>query len=260
MCLVLVALGVRSDAPLVIAANRDEFHARPTAPAAFWPEPAGMLAGRDLLHGGTWLAVARSGRFAAVTNIREPSRHRRDSRSRGELPVQFVDAGTDPGSWLGALWAREGEYGGYNILVGDAGSAWYASNRDPSGPRKLSGGLHGLSNSILDDPWRKATGGVRDLEEVLRRDELSVESIFEVLTSEEQAPDVDLPETGVGLEKERLLSSRFVRMPDYGTRSSVVVLYGSDGHLSLAERTWPVRGGLPETRRFRFRLHMESIP
>lgn len=258
MCLILVARAVRTDAPLILAANRDEFVARPTRPASFWDSPSGMLAGRDLLRGGTWLGVSRSGRFAAVTNIRDVGGQEARARSRGELPVEFLASGMDAGEWIHGLEARNGEYGGYNLFAGDVGAIWYTSNRLRSAPETLPEGVHGLSNSVLRSPWPKVVRGARDLEVALEAGDLSVESIFEVLADGDPASDSELPDTGVGLENERLLSSRFVRMPGYGTRTSTVVLFGADEHVTLVERTWPVPPGLPETRWFRFRFDVEQ--
>jgi len=259
MCLILVARAVRPDAPLILAANRDEFLSRPTAPASWWTDGTGLLAGRDLLRGGTWLAVSRGGKFCAVTNIREPRRHDPSARSRGELPPEFVVVAAGAEAWTARLGERDSRYNGYNLVAGDIRSAWYHSNRDASGPLSLGEGLHGLSNSVLGDPWPKVSRTASRLRESLEGD-LSVDAILDVLANDDVAPDDRLPNTGVGLEAERALSAPFVRLPGYGTRASTVVGFGPDGHITFVERTWPPVGGLPETRRFRFRFEPEYHP
>jgi len=259
MCLILVARAVRPDAPLILAANRDEFRSRPTAPVSWWRDGSGILAGRDLLRGGTWLAVSRDGRFCAVTNIREPHRHDPDAHSRGELPVEFVVAEEGARAWTARLGERDARYNGYNLVAGDIRSVWYHSNRDPAGPRSLEEGIHGLSNSVLGDPWPKVIRTTSRLAESLRGD-LSVDDLLDVLADGDVAPDDRLPDTGVGLEAERALSAPFVRLPGYGTRASTVVVFGADGHITFVERTWPPLGGLPETRRFRFRFEQKYHP
>lgn len=257
MCLVLVARAVRSDAPLILAANRDEFHARPTAPATYWEDPPRMLAGRDLIRGGTWLGISRSGRIAAVTNIREPNMRDVAPQSRGALPVEYLRTEEEPASWIRTVGMRGAGYGGYNLIVGDCSSVWYASNRDTSGPSSLADGIHGISNAILGTSWVKITRATERLAAILEQGDLSAELILEMMTDREQVLDSELPDTGVGLEVERRLSSRFVRLGDYGTRSTTVVLFGSDGHVTMVERTWPRDGALPETRRFRFLFDAE---
>ena len=159
MCLLIFAHQLSADYPLMVAANRDEFYARPTAPAAFWPEYPGLLAGRDLEQGGTWMGVTREGRFAAVTNYRDPDVAMPAPRSRGELPLDYLAGSTTPASYLAELAKRGGEYAGFNLLVGDRDSLWYFANSGGQAPRALSPGLYGLSNARLDTPWPKVERG-----------------------------------------------------------------------------------------------------
>ena len=243
MCLILLAYGVRADWPLVVAANRDEFYARPTRRAEFWPDAAALVAGRDLTHGGTWLGVTRAGRFAAVTNFREAARQNEDAPSRGRLTVDFLLGDEGPRAYLERLARRAAEFNGFNLLAGDAEGLWYFSNRG-GGPRELGPGVYGLSNHLLDTPWPKVERGKRALAESLARaGPPDVEELFRVLAESEPAPDASLPDTGVGLERERLLSPLFIRSETYGTRSSTVVLFEEGGRVRFVERAFGAGGG-----------------
>ena len=252
MCLILFALDEHPDYPLVLAANRDEFLARPTAPAGPWRDHPDILGGRDLTAGGTWLAVSRRGRLAAVTNVREPGRFRSDARSRGELVTGLLDVSQPAQSYLGAVDGAL--YNGYNLLAYDGQELLYGSNRSEDGHRVVTSGVHGLSNASLDTPWPKVVSGRSDLAGALRQlsgDSPDPEPFFAILADRDQAGDAELPETGVGLDLERRLSSRFIVSEGYGTRSSTVVLIHRDGTCHLWERTFPSRGGSAEDRQFR---------
>ncbi|HEX2205282.1 MAG TPA: NRDE family protein, partial [Longimicrobium sp.] len=236
MCLILFAHDVHPRHRLVVAANRDEFYARPTAPAAFWDDAPGVLAGRDLREGGTWLGVTRGGRFAAVTNVREPEAYRVGAPSRGFLVSDFLRGSMSPEAYAERLAATAGEYNGFNLLAGDGRSLVWLSNRG-EGPRVLGPGVYGLSNALLDTPWPKVELGKEDLRRALEgaSDEALVAALFATLARRDPAPDVRLPATGVGVERERALSSAFIATPEYGTRCSTVVFFGRDGALSFTE-------------------------
>lgn len=222
MCLIALAWQAHPDYPLIVAANRDEFHARATAPACFWPEAPAVLAGRDLAAGGTWLGVTRGGRFAALTNFREPGRPQ-GSRSRGLLVSEYLQAAQSPAAYAEAVMADADHYSGFNLLLGDADSLLVLSNRGTS-PRALPPGVYGLSNHLLDSNWPKV-GRAR---EALRAqlDAPAVGPLMDLLADDAAAPDADLPDTGVGLALERLLAPPFIRSPGYGTRSSAALLLG----------------------------------
>lgn len=222
MCLIVLAWQAHPDYPLIVAANRDEFHARATAPARFWPEAPAVLAGRDLAAGGTWMGVTRSGRFAALTNFREPAAAK-GSRSRGLLVSEYLLSSMEPMAYAEQVMADAGLYSGFNLLLGDADRLVVASNRGTP-PTVLPPGVYGLSNHLLDSPWPKVERARAAL--AARLPAPGVDSLLQLLADDAAAPDEDLPDTGVGLDLERLLSSPFIRSPGYGTRSSTVLLAG----------------------------------
>jgi uncharacterized protein with NRDE domain len=238
MCLILLASQMHSAYPLVLAANRDERYDRPAAPAAWWNDAPGVLAGRDLEGGGTWMGVARDGRWAAVTNVREPSVPQRgDAPSRGWLVSDFLRGASPAGAYLAALAPRADEWNGFNLVAGDAAGAWWLSNRAP-GPVRVEPGVHGLSNALLDTPWPKVERGRGDLTRILAGAEDAMEaSLFRTLALRDPAPDERLPDTGVGIEAERVLSSLFISSAAYGTRASTVLRIRRDGRVFLTERT-----------------------
>ncbi len=237
MCLILFAHRAHPEYPLVLAANRDEFSDRPTAPARFWPEAPELLAGRDLRHGGTWLGLTRSGRIAFVTNYRDPARELGPG-SRGELPVAFLRGAEPPGEFLRRLQQEGGTRRSFNLVVGDRSDLWYHSNRHP-GVRRLEPGIYGLSNRLLDTPWPKVTRSKEGLARLLTGGEIDEEELFQLLADRIPAAEEQLPETGVGREWERLLSPAFIVAPGYGTRSSTVILADRRGRVRFSERTFP---------------------
>lgn len=249
MCLILAAWGVHPHYPLVVAANRDEFFARPTARAEFWPH-ADILAGRDLQAGGTWMGVSRGGRFAALTNYRDPARHRGDAASRGQLVADFLAGSGSVASYLDQLARTAGRYNDFNLLVGDGQDlACFSSVTGRS--VVLEPGIYGLSNHLLDSPWPKVVAAKSALAAALNA--LPEERpFFELLRDDSIHPDGILPRTGVSQEWERLLSSAFVRAGNYGTRSSTLLLVAADGTLSFDERTWLPDGKPGGRARFRF--------
>lgn len=239
MCLILFSFEQHPKYRLILAANRDEFLDRPTRPAAPWPAPDAIIAGKDLKAGGTWLGVSPLGRFAAVTNYRDLKTERKTGPSRGHLVKDFVTSGVEADSYLDNLEASAPSYSGYNILLGTKEGCWWYSNISRE-KRLVVPGLYGLSNHFLDTPWPKVVRGKTRLAELIRADQLTPEAVFEMLNDETQAPDNQLPDTGVGLEWERKLSSMFIRMPRYGTRCSTFILQDYEGRLSFFERTYPV--------------------
>lgn len=239
MCLILLGWQAHLDYPLVVAANRDEFYARPTAPAGPWAEAPRLIAGRDLEAGGTWLGITETGRFAAVTNVREPGVPA-GRLSRGQLTRDFLLGQEAPATYLAQLSADD--YSGFNLLVGDGREMHYHSNRDGA-PRRLKPGIYGLSNHLLDTPWPKLTTARqqfgRDLVRLPER-----EPLFDLLADAEIVPDPALPNTGVPLEWERLLSAVFVRSEKYGTRASTVLTVSRRGNIHFEERSFGP-GGSP---------------
>lgn len=254
MCLILVAWRIHADYPLVVAANRDEFFARPTAPAAFWQDAPQLLAGRDLEAGGTWMGFTRDGRFAALTNFRDPAQNRSDAPSRGGLVADFLRGDETPQAYLDRVAPRGRLCNGYNLLVSDGKTLCWASNIGGES-RALQPGVYGVSNHLLDTPWPKVGAGKTALARALDRlpDD---EALFALLQDDGIHPDEQLPRTGVPLDWERLLSSAFVKSPDYGTRSSTVLCVGRDAWASLDEQTWLPGARRGARTRYRFRASL----
>ncbi len=245
MCLILIAWRAHPHYPLVLAANRDEFHARPAASAAWWDRQPGMLAGRDLSAGGTWLGITADGRFAALTNYRDPSRTLVDAPSRGALVPATLAAAIPAAERLRQLQQTAGAYNGFNLIFGDREQL--AVFESVSGKGHLLGpGVYGLSNHLLDTPWPKVRNAKSALAAALARLPAE-EALLQLLRDGRQADDEQLPRTGVSLEWERLLSSAFIRAPDYGTRCSTIVLLDAGGRVRFVEWNWD-RSGEPSGR------------
>ncbi|HRL21351.1 MAG TPA: NRDE family protein [Alcaligenes sp.] len=248
MCIAYIALGVNTDWPLIIAANRDEFHARPALAARPWPNEPAILAGLDVRAGGTWLGLEREhGRLALLTNYREPlAAPEPGRRSRGELIPQFLRERRPPAAFLQELHAQDQHYAGFNLFVlqwPTASSpmlAGYYSNRHPQGhPMQLDAGTRVLSNEWLDSPWPKSQY-LKNTLDASRFDgsDQAVEALFDALRHDRPAPDAQLPRTGLSLERERLLSSPFIISPEYGTRCSTVIVVDKHGRGLLRERSF----------------------
>ena len=245
MCLILFAHDCHPAYRLVLAANRDEFYDRPTAPAAFWEDVPHLLAGRDLKVGGTWCGITTTGRVAAVTNYRDPAAHRPHAPSRGLLVSDFLRGSMTAENYLSELAENSPDYNGFNIICGTPERLWYYSNRGGA-PAPVPAGVHGLSNRLLDTPWPKVVNGREALTDLLRHsNEIDADALFALLADRTTAPDHLLPDTGVGLERERLLSSLHISGTDYGTRSAIVLLVGRDGQVEFAEQTF--NGGVEPT-------------
>ena len=242
MCLILFAHRTHAAYPLVVGANRDEFHARPTAPSEWWEDAPEVLAGRDLQGGGTWMGATRTGRFAAVTNVRDPALERIGAPSRGNLVADFLRGHDNPEEYLVRLAPSADQFNGFNLLVRDAGELWYLSNRGGR-MRRLGRGVYGLSNAALGTAWPKTARGERALRELLTTPEgPSPDAVLEILGDRTVAADTDLPDTGVGAEYERLLAPAFITSDAYGTRASTALLVGADGTVTWAERSFGSNG------------------
>lgn len=237
MCLIIFAYKNHPTYNLVLAANRDEYYERPTSPAAFWEDFPGVLAGRDLKAGGTWLGVTGSGRFAAITNYRDPSFITANPRSRGRIVSDFLCGTESPNDYLAGLARTAGFYNGYNFLAGDVDSLWYFSNTTGQA-RELSPGLYGLSNHLLDTPWPKVRQGKEAMDRALQATRLHPEEVFGFLANKTLAPESALPHTGVDREWERILSPAFIISPGYGTRSSSLLTIDRSQTVRFTERTY----------------------
>jgi uncharacterized protein with NRDE domain len=239
MCLIVFAWRPDHAQPLIVAANRDEFYARPSLPLAQWPDLPQVYAGRDQEAGGTWLGVNADGRFAALTNIRDP--HQPPSRkSRGELVARFLSGSLSIDDYLADVNGRSIEYAGFNLLVGTPDQLWHY-NANETTPTRLKAGVYGLSNAGLDTPWPKLLKARASLADIL--DDPQPQALLEILSDPQTAPFAELPDTGVGLATESLLSSVFIASPSYGTRASTALIVNADGTRRMVERSFGPQGG-----------------
>lgn len=244
MCLILLAHKAHPDYPLILAANRDEAYARPAEPAAFWPDHPEVYGGRDLEQGGTWLGLALNGRVAAVTNFRE-GRNASPvdaALSRGTLVSRYLTGDEPVERYLEQVQGAAARYRGFILIGGDLERLFWFSNRGP-GIERILPGVHGLSNHLLDTPWPKIVRGKEVLTSLLAAGETEViTGLFDVLGDRSESSDRDLPDTGVGLARERRLSANFISDDRYGTRASTVVLVDTRGTVRFIERTYGTRG------------------
>lgn len=218
-----------------MAGNRDEFHARPTAPLAAWPAPdTGVIAGRDLRSGGTWAGVGRQGRMAVVTNVRDPLA-RQTGPSRGALVADYLRGTAPAASVAHTVAAAAAAYAPFNLLLADADSCQFLGNH-PARRQPLAPGIHGMSNGPLDAPWPKTLALNAALRAWVAAGEDALDPLWQALADPSQAAERDLPDTGIGLERERWLSSAFITSPDYGTRASTVIALDARGHGFISER------------------------
>ena len=236
MCLVLVVWRAHPLYSCLVAANRDEFNARPTARAEWWPDHPHVLAGRDLEAGGTWLGVTRAGRFAALTNYRDPEQRRSAVRSRGALVADMLESGTSVAEGLTHLRAVGGDYNGFNLIFSDGERLGIYESARGAGS-ELRPGIYGLSNHVLDTPWPKVQNAKTRLEAALLG-LTDTAPLLDLLRDDRPASDAQLPRTGVTLEWERMLSSAFVRAPDYGTRCSTIIRIERQGRAYFDEWSW----------------------
>ena len=238
MCLVLFAYKTHPRYRLVLAANRDEFYARPTQALGFWNNSPEILAGRDLKAGGTWLGMTLGGRIAAITNYREPQTAPLNGPSRGDLVRHFLESDTPPLSYAQQHHKEGLQYAGYNLIVGNGNELVYVSNRR-SDFSALAPGVYGLSNRFLDTPWPKVASGKQKLTKLIRDLEtIQIDAIFNLLTDQSLPDERELPNTGVGMEWERILAPLFITSATYGTRSSSVILWEYSGRLVFSERVF----------------------
>lgn len=240
MCVIFLALDQHPDHRVLLLANRDEFYDRPTAAAHYWEDFPDILAGRDLVAGGTWLGVTHAGRFAVVTNYRDPLAPKGHA-SRGDLVADFLKSQQPAGEYAETVIARASDYSGFNLIVGepvgDGFDVRYLSNRT-DGVAKLGPGIYGLSNHLLDTAWPKVTSGKQRFADLIRRPTITHSEAFALLADSTIAADEDLPETGIGYEREKALSPIFIKTPIYGTRSSTFLSIGPDLKVDLEEKVF----------------------
>jgi uncharacterized protein with NRDE domain len=236
MCLLALAYRVHPDYPFLLCANRDEFYKRETKKAHYWDDAPNVLAGRDMVGMGTWMGVTEGGRFAALTNYRDPHESKTNKRSRGDVVKQFLTEQQSAEEYAMILRQTKAEFQGYNALFGDLSNLYYYSNVSDD-IQKLERGIYGLSNHLLNTNWPKVEQLTSDLQTCVQRQEINTECLFHALSNSEKAADHLLPDTGVGLELEKKLSSIFIHSPAYGTRSSTVIMM-NEKNVTFIERTF----------------------
>ncbi|WP_100402657.1 NRDE family protein [Bacillus sp. FJAT-42315] len=238
MCLINFQFQQHPNYKLIVAANRDEFFARPTKRAHFWEDEPQILAGRDLEKMGTWLGVTTSGRFAALTNFRDPTESTEGKWSRGDIVRSFLSGQMEAELFLQRLSEEKAYYPSFNVIVGTADLLWYYNNRQDE-ITKMVPGIHSLSNAFLNTPWPKTERGKQSLQSCVHNKIVAdANCLFASLQSEEQMADEELPQTGVSLQWERLLSSMFINSEQYGTRSSTVLTIDRNDRVQFIERTY----------------------
>ena len=259
MCLVFLALNRHERFPFILAANRDEFHDRSAAPAHFWNKWPDVIAGQDLgirsMPPGTWLGMTRQGRIALITNYRDPMNIRAQARSRGELVSRFLtDPDTTTESFLKTLRDTGEDYNGFNLVFGNtSGLTWYSNHSRT--PQHLTTGIFGLSNALLDSPWPKVDQGKERMHALLMKADPEPEEFFTLLADDTVYADHLLPETGVGIARERQLSSSFIRMDGYGTRCSTMIMCDKHGNVQFRERTFAPLTGAAQEADYRFQIN-----
>jgi len=236
MCLIFFGIQQHPDYKLIVAANRDEFYNRPTLPAQWWDEKE-VLAGTDIEAGGTWMGIHKNGKIAWVTNYRDIKNLKEVAPSRGKLVSDFLENKDSAHDYLEKLLPHASTYNGFNLVVGNVNELWYASNYK-EGFGKITVGVHGLSNALLNTPWPKVESGKQEFSEWISKKEVSIEDLFSLLKNENRANDHQLPNTGIGIERERVLSARFIKSQGYGTRCSTIILINQQNEVNFIERTY----------------------
>ena len=239
MCLILVAHKADDEHPLIIAANRDEFHARPTQKAGWWPDDKNLLGGRDLQAGGSWLAVQRTGRFAAVTNFRDADAPPRGKRSRGFLVTEFLQGKASPVEYVDSI--DNSEYAGFNLLVADGDSLAYCSNRTNENG-ELPPGVYGLGNATLDTPWEKVERSKRKLRSLITAGSVNESSLLNLLADRAKGPVDEVQTDRLPFATAHAITAPFIVLPEYGTRCSTVVTANNTDRWSFLERRFSANG------------------
>lgn len=236
MCLVGLAFKVHPKYPILLITNRDEAYARPTAQAHFWEDDPSILAGKDLEAGGTWMGVSKNGRFAALTNFRNPMMLGDDKKSRGELVTNYLKSSLGPKEWLKSIVNTASDYNPFNILVGNVEELFFMSSAYNQ-LTEVKPGVHGLSNDSLNTSWPKVTYLTKKLSTLIKTKKTSNTELFRALQNKKKAPVSKLPETGVGLALEKILSPAFIETENYGTRCSTILKISNEGEIHFSEKS-----------------------
>jgi len=237
MCLIVLAWKTHPDYPLILLANRDEFRQRPTAPLQAWDTQPVIYAGQDLEHTGTWLGSSANGRFAAVTNLRQPTQASSGTLSRGQLVKDFLMGRQNPSDYLGQISIRAGQYPGFNLLAGNTRNLMYYSNGQGN-PRLLTPGIYALSNGPLGVSWPKIEESKVAFTRLISKREPDIAELLALMQSRKAYPDHMLPQTGLSPAQEQALSPIFIDLPDYGTRSTTLLSWHRQGQAQMLERSY----------------------
>lgn len=251
MCLIAFAIDAHEEYPFILIANRDEFYKRPTSAAHEWDDLK-IIAGRDLQAGGTWMGLTRKGKFAAVTNYRDPNNIRADATSRGEIPTKFLSSDDSANDYVRKISSNGMAYNGFNLLASDLHEMHHFSNYE--GVHNVTkSGIHGLSNALLDSPWPKVEKIKARLASTIASD-FSTDDLLDILGDQGLADDEALPQTGIPTEWEKALSAVCIRTEEYGTCCSTIVLRDRNDHLTFVEKTYEVGNRIPALKNFSFKI------
>lgn len=253
MCLIFISLNNHPEYKLIVAGNRDEFYKRKTAPAGFWQDHPHILGGRDLEAGGTWMGISRIGKISMVTNYRDLRNLKPAAPSRGHLVSSYLLNGDKPADYLQAVAKKAPEYNGFNLIAGFPGELHYYSNYKDDVER-IPAGLHGLSNHLLNTPWPKVERGLHKFRQLIQPRNVDSDKLLDALYDEQLAADEQLPDTGIGLERERVLSSMFIKSADYGSRCSTVIMIDRDDSVLFSERVYDLATFEYKTNKFEFNI------
>lgn len=253
MCLINFHFNQHENYKLIVAANRDEFYKRPTEPAHVWSDYPTIIAGRDLEKHGTWLGITKEGRFAALTNYRDPAHMTPNENSRGALVTDFLTGTQAPDHYIAMIQGDKDLYNGFNLLLGHEDQLVYYNNIENKKQHVLAG-THSLSNHFLNTPWPKVKTGKSLLENyVMNTKEIDPQVLFAILRNDQLAKDEELPHTGIDFALERQLSPLFINMEDYGTRCSTVLLITKDNNVQFIEKTYD-KGIFIHEQSFQFKI------
>lgn len=254
MCLLLISYNTNPEYPFVIAANRDEFYHRPTEKAHFWKDHPDLLAGKDVEAGGTWLGITKFGRFAAITNYRDMHTIKENAPTRGLLTLNFLTSEVSAFQYGNSLKENADLYNGYNLLFSDLENLFYFSNQTKE-LQKLPAGIYGLSNHLLDTPWPKVIRSKQAFIDAVSKDKVLEEELFHLLSDDREAPEDQLPDTGLSRELEKAVSPVFIKSDRYGTRSSTILMVNSVNEVIFVEKSLDTNTGKWIESRFGFQLN-----
>lgn len=254
MCLIFLSYKQNKEYPLIVLANRDEFYKRPTQPAHYWVENSNILAGKDLEGGGTWMGITKNGYMSMLTNYRDIANIKSNAPTRGKLVSDYLQGEFSPKEYLLALSKTGSNYNGYSLITGSFDDPWYYSNYGNK-VAQLGTGLYGLSNALLDSKWPKIETGKSALAPLLTKEKIDKEALFALMTNPDLAENDQLPETGLPIEKERAISSRFINIEGYGTRCTTLIIVDKNGNVDFTERQYENGVVTGEEHKFNFQTN-----